>query len=385
MKVLFFDLRRLYLDQKEQIDRAVTGVLDSGWYILGNSCAKFEEEFAVSLGSGRTLGCNSGTDALILTMLAAGVTPDDEVITVSHTAIPTITAIVTLGAKPVFVEIDPETWLIDASKIQAALTPKTRALLAVHLYGSMVDVPAIKKILLESGREDVSIIEDVAQAHGATWITSGISSQLSSGPESVQAGTQARFGAFSFYPTKNIGALGDAGAVFCRSETDLAQLKMLRNYGQKDRYNALVARGINSRLDEVQAAVLSIKLPKLAEWNAKKSAQMTRYRTELKGLPLQFQKVPKACVPAWHLCVVALENQHSRDRLVQYLADHEIGTVIHYPHPTHLQPAFKGKEQVSLPVTESLASRIVSLPMNVGLTESEQSYVIDKLRAFWTQ
>lgn len=371
MNVPFFDLNRLYLEQKAEIDAAVLSALASGHYILGARGAEFETGLVRTLGgSGHAVACNSGTDALVLSLRAAGVGVGDEVVTVSHTAIPTITAICAVGAKPVFVEVDPETWLIDPAKALAAIGPRTRAIIAVHLYGNVAAVTALTEGLGRIGRYDVSIIEDVAQAQGASC-------------DGKQAGTIGRFGAFSFYPSKNIGAFGDGGAVLAASSTDAQRLRELRNYGQKDRYNAELAGGINSRLDEVQAAILSVRLLKMREWNARKDKFMTRYRTELKGLPFDFQKVGAGVTPAWHLCVIALESGPVRDRLAAQLAERGVQTLIHYPHPTHTQTAFKAHARVELPVTESLAKRILSLPMNAALTDDEQSFVISAVRRFF--
>lgn len=371
MRVPFFDLHRLYLEQKSELDEAVRSVLGSGHYILGKSGQEFEEALRVHLNTdGFARGCNSGTDALVLSLLASGVRHGDEVITVSHTAIPTITAIHTIGAKPVFVDVDPKSWLIDLSQIENAISAKTKALVVVHLYGNMADVGAIQTILKKCDRPDISIIEDVAQAMGSSW-------------NSRQAGTQGRFGAFSFYPTKNIGALGDAGAVFCKDSTDAARIEMLRNYGQKDRYNAELHNGTNSRLDEIQAAILKVRLRKLNAWNEKKKNLCKIYRGECTNLPFSFQSVAPECVPAWHLCVVATETAELRTKLMDFLKEKEVQTLIHYPIPTHLQKAFRTDPQPSLSITEGLANRIVSLPMNAGLTELEQSYVIDCLIQFF--
>lgn len=373
--VPFFDLRRTYLEQKDEIDRAINAVMDGGWYILGASGQAFEARLKSSLvgeRQGYALGCNSGTDALILALLAAGVGAGDEVITVSHTAIPTITAIRSTGATPVFVDLDPETWVMDTSRLDAALTPKTKAIVTVHLYGNMVDIPSVRAALRQAGRDDVAIIEDVAQAHGAALA-------------GEQAGTLGRFGAFSFYPSKNIGAYGDGGAIFCQTESDCDLVRMLRNYGQKDRYYAGVDRGTNSRLDEIQAAILSVKLPHLEAWNRRKEQLMSTYRSELASLPLRFQRVTPGVTPAWHLCVIAVEDRSVRDQLMAHLQAQAIQTLIHYPHPTHLQHAFKTSDTVRLPITETLADSILSLPMNAVLADQEQELVIAGVKSFFAR
>ena len=368
--VPFFSLGRLYDEQKSEIDQAVLRALGSGHFILGKECEAFEQAFAGILGAERrVVGCNSGTDALVLSLIAAGVNVGDEVICPSHTAIPTITAIRSAGGTPVFVDVDAKTWILSAEGIAAALTPRTKAVVCVHLYGNVVDIDAVQAKLAERGRTDVSIIEDVAQASGSSL-------------RGKQAGTMGRFGAFSFYPTKNLGALGDAGAI-AATQDDADRLKMFRNYGQKDRYNAEVSRGVNSRLDEVQAAVLRVRLSRLGAWSARKNTLVARYREELAGLPFAFQSVTPGAVPEWHLFVIATESNAVREALSKHLGDNGIGALVHYPHPTHLQKAFRSETPPSLPVTEGLASRILSLPMNPTVTDAECANVIGQVRSFF--
>jgi dTDP-3-amino-3,4,6-trideoxy-alpha-D-glucose transaminase len=371
-KVPFFELKRLYNEQKDELNRAVAHVLESGWYILGREVERFEAAMGEALAGPnmRVVGCNSGTDALVLSLLACGAGVGDEVIVPSHTAIPTITAIRSAGATPVFVDVDSATWVLEASAVKRALTKRTRAVIAVHLYGNMVNVPAVQVVLRETRRQDVAVIEDVAQAQGARLA-------------GREAGTIGRFGAFSFYPSKNIGALGDGGAVFAAAPEDEAALRKLRNYGQRDRYNAEVGRGMNSRLDELQAAILAVRLARLQEWNRRKDAQVNTYREQLGGLPLEFQRVTEGCAPAWHLFVIALESSETRDALAASLQSSGIVTLVHYPHPTHLQKAFKSPETPTLAVTERLAPRILSLPMNAGLRADEQEAVIAAIRRFF--
>ncbi len=360
MKVPFLDLKTVNAPLEQDIEEAVRRVVDSGWYIMGKECAAFEQELAADLSGGTdggyVVGCNSGTDAIALALRAAGVGRDDEVITVSHTAIPTAAAIVSIGATPVFVDIDPLTWVMDVTKVGSALTEKTKAIVPVHLYGNMADVYALRILLQENGREDVAIVEDCAQAQGSFL-------------REKQAGTIGDFGAYSFYPSKNIGALGDGGAVFTRDEAAKERLLMYRNYGQKDRYHALVSGGINSRLDEMQAAVLRVKLPLLHDWNAHKRVLMKIYREELQDLPMEFQTVTTGCEPGWHLCVAAFEGDVSRDDMQQTMRDHGVETLIHYPHPVHTQEAFQAYSREALPVTEDLAKRIVSLPFSYAMDE----------------
>lgn len=370
MGVPFFDIGRLNASIADDIASATQRALTSGWYILGKEGEAFESQMSLQLGSGKVLGCNSGTDALILSLLAAGIGSGDEVITVAHTAIPTVAAICAVGAMPVLIDIDPDTWVLDVTKIAEVLTQKTKAIIAVHLYGNMVDVTSVRNVVCSAGRSDIAIIEDVAQAQGAEF-------------NSRSAGTIGRFGAFSFYPSKNIGALGDGGAVCCNNETDLEPVRMFRNYGQKDRYHAEISRGLNSRLDEIQAAILNTKLTQLKNWNTRKACLMERYRTELSGLPLKFQQVTSGCEPAWHLCVVALNEAEHRDRLMAHFQQEDIQTLIHYPIPNHRQPAFARAITQNLSVTDSLVGRILSLPFSPVLTDDEQMIVINSARAFF--
>lgn len=370
MNVPFFDIGRLNRTIAAQIQAAAMRALESGWYILGKECSTFEQTMTTQLNGSAIIGCNSGTDALVLSLFAAGVGHGDEVITVANTAIPTVTAICATGATPVFVDIDPATWLLDSSQLAGALTPRTKAVIAVHLYGNMADINAVAGALQAAGRADIAIIEDVAQAQGARL-------------NGKNAGTIGRFGAFSFYPSKNIGALGDGGAVHCSTAADAATVKDLRNYGQKDRYHAETLHGINSRLDEVQAAILTEKLPFLDRWNNRKAELMTVYRRELAGLPFVFQNATPGCEPAWHLCVIAVADRQERDQLQEHLTAAGVQTLIHYPIPCHRQTAFASARHSGLPVTETMAERILSLPLSPVLTDDEQQQVMSAVRAFY--
>lgn len=373
MNVPFFELGRLVKEQESEISEAIIRVVKSGWYILGKECSTFENQLKNSLhakNSTSIVGCNSGTDAITLALLTAKIGKGDEVIAPSQTAVPTISAIVATGATPVLVDIDPNHWVIDVEKIKAALSPSTRAVIAVHLYGNMADISALRRMLDQQKRDDIQLIEDVAQAHGASW-------------EGSQAGTLGDFGTFSFYPSKNIGALGDGGALATTRSEDTEIAKMLRFYGQKSRYDARIPHGINSRLDEIQAAVLSVRLNKLEEWNNRKNSQMKIYAEAFSSLPIKMQKVHASCKPAWHLAVIKLENQQTRDALKNHLEMQKVETMIHYPIPNHLQTAFDRVKKMPCPITEELASCILSLPMNAGLRDTEQHHVIQSVRNFF--
>ncbi len=373
MKVAFCDLARIYQTQASEISEQIQNVLNSGWYLLGKQCSEFEEEIKKVLfteGGGGFVGCNSGTDALILSLIASGVGPGDEVITVAHTAIPTIAAIVATGATPVFVDIDARTWVMDVNLLESSITPRTKAIIPVHLYGNLVDVDGVYQTLERINRLDISVIEDVAQAQGSKL-------------KGRQTGSMGRFGAFSFYPTKNLGALGDGGGISCRNQVDVKALKSLRFYGQESRYNANVKRGINSRLDEIQAAALRIRLRKFIEWSDKKQKQVDVYRSQLKGLPVEFQQTISGAEPAWHLFVIKLQDETARNALMNHLVDAEIETIIHYPIPTYRQISFKEYFKKDLHITDQLAKSIISLPMNPCLTEVEQEYIIRSVRSYF--
>ncbi len=365
IKIPFLNLREVNSEIESEIIDAVNRVIKSGWYIMGEECKKFESDMSNYLSNdGFVVGCNSGTDALILSLKAADVKPNDEVITVAHTAIPTVSAIVSIGAIPIFVDIDPNTWVMNINLVKDLITDRTKAIIPVHLYGNMVDVFGLKKILSEIGREDIFIIEDCAQAQGSTL-------------KNFQAGTIGNFGAYSFYPSKNIGALGDGGAIFTRNEEHYKKLLMYRNYGQRDRYNAQIVGGLNSRLDEIQAAILDIKLKYINDWNKRKLILMNKYREAFKNLPIKFQSVTDSCIPAWHLCVIELEDKFNRDDVQKKLQSEGLQTIIHYPYPAHIQVAFKKFYRNNLPITEHLAKQIFSLPFSFVLTEETLQSISD--------
>lgn len=365
MKVPFCDLKRLYAEQRSDLDAACSRVLGSGHYILGPECDGLEREISHLLGTGKIVTCNSGTDALIISLRLAGVRAGDDVLTPSLTAVPTISAILAVGARPVFVDIDPATWLIDPQDAAEVVSSRAAAAIAVHLYGNPVDARTL------STATNTPVVEDVAQALGARFVDGFV-------------GTRASLGAFSFYPTKNLGAFGDGGAIWCPNEDQERRARMLRYYGQATRYQAEMPGGINSRLDEIQAALLRVRLQKLFEWNELRVSQVTRYRNALVDLPIQFQVAQPQSAPAWHLFVIALENGEIRDRLQMHLEGQGIQSLIHYPIPNHEQKAFRDFVVRPLPHTEALAKRILSLPMYPGLSQEEQACVISSIRAFFS-
>jgi len=367
MKIQFLDLRTQYLELQEEIDAAVLRVLDSGWYILGKECESFEcafKEFLVGDDEGYVVGVNSGTDALKLSLLAAGVGAGDEVITVANTAIPTATAICSIGAVPVFCDVDPHTWVMDAALVDQCVTKRTKALIPVHLYGGVCDMGTLEAVAECHG---LAVVEDVAQAAGSKYLER-------------QCGTMGRFGAFSYYPSKNLGALGDGGAVFVKSTEDFERLRMLRNYGQSSRYKADVARGENSRLDEIQAAVLQVKLKHLDRWNLQRQVVDTYFQKCLleRGLPVQMQQVSHGSRVVRHLFVVKVDPA-CRDLIQKKLQVSGIQTLVHYPVPLYRQPAFSAYQRMPDLRAEELCDSVLSLPFHQYLTEKEIDYISDCL------
>ena len=364
MNIPFGDLKRHYAAIKNEIDKAVHRVLDSGWYILGKELAAFEEQFAEWLGVEYAVGVGSGTEALHLALVAAGVGAGDEVITAPNTAVPTLSAISFAGATPVFVDIEPTSFCMDAMKIEAAMTERTKAIVPVHLYGHACDMPAIMRVAEKHG---LKVIEDCAQAHGAKV-------------DGRTAGTYGDYGCFSFYPSKNLGAFGDAGLVVCKNGDEAEKLRMLRNYGQSRRYYHDTL-GFNSRLDEIQAAILSAQLPHLHEWTGRRRDIARLYRDNIANAAMTTPIVKGNVQHVYHLYVIRSER---RDELRQFLADHGVGAQIHYPVPCHLQKAyaFLGYEKGRLPVAEQAAEQVLSLPNYPELSDEEVLYICDVLNQF---
>ena len=366
MKVPFGDLKVHYQSYKSDLDTAVARVLESGHYILGPELERFEGEFAQFLGSTSAVGCASGTDAIYLALAACGVTSGDEVLVVAHTAVPTISAISMTGATPVFVDIDQNAYVMDAGKLKEKITSRTKAIVPVHLYGQMADIETIMKIAAEHG---LKVIEDVAQATGATYEGGRI------------AGTIADYGAFSFYPSKNLGAFGDGGAVVTNSKENYDKLIMLRNYGQSKRYYHDTI-GINSRLDEMQAAILSAQLPYVRAWNDRRKQIAERYTAGLKDYVVTPRETSWG-THVYHLYVIQTDN---RDDLQSYLLEKGVQCLIHYPIPAHLQKAYAylGYKKGDLPVTEEVTGRILSLPMFPELTDEQVDIVISTIKDYFT-
>lgn len=362
MPINIIDLAKNHQEMAQEIETAVERVLKSGWYILGKEVQAFEEEFAAYHGLKHTVSVANGTDALELALRAWGIAAGDEVITVAHTAMPTVTAIERAGAKAVLVDISPDTYVIDPKAVEAAITPKTKALVPVHLYGHPAPIEALQEI---AQKHNLLLLEDCAQAHGARY-----KGQL--------VGTFGQMASFSFYPTKNLGAYGDAGAVITNDEELAARLNRLRNYGQETRYNH-VERGVNSRMDDLQAAILRVKLPYLDEQNAFRHQLAAVYDEQLRGVTCPVEMPDMKHV--YHLYVI---RHPQRDALQAFLQKNEVQTAIHYPIPIHRQKSHLdlGYAAGSLPVTERIAGEILSLPLHIHLEASEQKGVIELIQEF---
>lgn len=357
MNIPFLDLKAAYLELQTEIDAAVQRVLSSGYYILGPEVEAFETEFSAYCDATQCIGLANGLDALHLTLLAMGVGPGDEVIVPSHTYIATWLAVSQCGATPVPVEPDERTCNMNPDRIEAAITPRTRVILPVHLYGQPADMDPILAIARKHG---LRVLEDAAQAHGARY-------------KGRRIGAHGDAVSWSFYPGKNLGALGDGGAV-TTNDADLAdRIRVLRNYGSRTKYLNEV-QGFNSRLDPLQAAILRVKLEHLDLWNARRKAIASEYQQGLVNCGLILPHVPEWADPAWHLFVV---RHTQRDLLQKKLADEGVNTLIHYPIPPHRQQAYAGGfAQNSFPLAECMANEVLSLPMGPQLLSEHVPEVI---------
>jgi len=362
-RVPFLDLRAPYDELRGEIDGAIQRVLESGWYLLGEEIAAFEREYASYVGADHCVGVGNGLEALRLSLEALDVGPGAEVIVPSNTYIATWLAVTQVGATVVPVEPDAATFNIDPARIEDAITPRTRVILPVHLYGQPADLDAIHEI---ARRRSLRVIEDAAQAHGAR-----VNGRPVGGRDVV---------AWSYYPGKNLGALGDAGAVTTDDASVADRVRVLRNYGSRVKYQNEV-RGYNSRLDEIQAAVLRAKLPCLDEWNARRTAQAQRYACELSATELSLPMVPPWADAVWHLYVV---RSRSRDALRAHLLANGVDTLIHYPLPPHRQPAYAdmGFDPDAFPIASLIANEVLSLPIGPHLSADQQAAVIDAVKTF---
>jgi dTDP-4-amino-4,6-dideoxygalactose transaminase len=363
MRVPFANFRRTVEELRPELDAATARVLDSGWFLLGKEGESFEAEFAAWVGAGHAAGCASGTDAIELALRAAGIGPGDEVVTQANTCVPTVAAIVRAGARPVLCDVHADSATIDPASLEAAITDRTRAVVPVHLYGQMGDIDAVMALANARG---LTVIEDCAQAHGAT-------------AGGRPAGTIGHAGAFSFYPTKNLGAFGDGGAVVTSDPALDERVRLVRQYGQADRYHH-VAEGVNSRLDEIQAALLRVRLPRLTEGNARRAAIAAHYAEALEGTAVEpLRRLPERD-HVFHLFVVTAPD---RERFRAALEEREVATLVHYPRPIHGHPPYAelGNGPVPLTQSEELSRRVISLPIYPELTDAEVEHVAGAARA----
>ncbi|OEC85247.1 MULTISPECIES: DegT/DnrJ/EryC1/StrS family aminotransferase [Methanobacterium] len=342
--VLFADLKKEYLSISEELNFNILRVLNSGFYVLGEEVKKFEEDFSKYMGTNYAVGVNSGSDALFLALKSIGIGKGDEVITVSHTFISTVDAIIRNGAKPVFVDISPDTYCIDVSKIEEKITEKTKAILPVHLYGHPVDMDPICKLKEDYG---LYVIEDACQAHGAEY-------------NGKKAGSIGDMGCFSFYPTKNLGAYGDGGAVVTDNEELKEKMVQMRNYGQSEKYHHDFV-GINSRLDELQAVILQTKLKHLDGWIESRRKNAEIYTELLQDSDIITPVEKRFAKHVYHLYVI---RSKKRDHLKKKLLKSNIHTQIHYPVPVHKQKAYSNWNGLNLEITDQVCSEILSLPLH---------------------
>jgi dTDP-4-amino-4,6-dideoxygalactose transaminase len=367
MRVPFADLSRQHLALKREIDAAIAGVIERSSFIMGPEVSTFEDEFAHFCGVKHAVGVSNGTEALVLALRALGIGPGHEVITVPNSFIATSEAVTAVGATVRFVDVDPKTYTIDVEKLEAAVTPRTGAVIPVHLYGQAANMDAVLEV---SRRHHLKVVEDAAQAHGARW-------------NGRKVGGFGDCACFSFYPGKNLGAFGDAGAVVTNDSEIAGRIARLRNHGRDpgSKYEHS-QEGFNARIDSLQAAILSVKLRQLTDWNHRRRAVARAYFQQLGGceeIGLPFTR-PEA-EHVFHLFVIQVEK---REELQRFLKSEGVASGVHYPVPLHLQPAYTylGLGPGSYPVTESLSNRIVSLPMFAEMTDAEVEYVTSKVLQF---
>lgn len=366
VNVPFVDLRPLHDSMRSDIDRALQRVRDNSYYILGPESKAFDSEFAQYNGTRHAIGTGNCLDSLQLVLRALDIRPGDEVITTTHTFVASASSIVLAGGTPVLVDCDPAHLSIDPGAIEAAITPRTKGIIPVHLYGRIAEIDRINEI---AGKNQLFVVEDAAQAHGAQW-------------NGKKAGSLGTAGCFSFYPTKNLGAIGDGGSVITNDDQMAERVKLFRNYGTLEKYEHAVV-GLNSRLDDFQAAVLREKLKRLDAWSNQRRQLARVYQQELKNL-VEIPALPRPTGDGtdhvYHLFVIRVQD---RDRVRDELRQRGILTEIHYPVPIHRQQAFQslGLKEGSFPVAEKAARELISLPFFIGMTTEQQGMVIDALRS----
>ncbi len=362
MEVPFVDLAAQYRAIKKQIDKAIEQTLSSTTFIGGEPVERFEKEFAAFSGHKYCVSCANGTDALEIALEALGIGPGDEVLVPAYTWVSTASAVSRVGARPVFVDVHPQYYTLDVQQIEPLLNKKTRAIIPVHLYGLPADMPAIMAL---AQKHNLLVIEDCAQAHGAD-----IARQ--------KTGTFGHIATYSFYPGKNLGAYGDAGAVVTSDKALADKCRLIARLGQRGKHNHLQI-GRNSRLDSLQAAILSAKLPFLEEWTARRRWVARQYNLQLADLPIDRQQIPNDFKHVYHVYVIQTAE---RDRLQAYLAEAGIRTQIHYPKPLNQMTFFD--TAAPRPVADKMAGRILSLPVYPELTKEQVAYVIDRIKYFFT-
>lgn len=361
--ILMNDFKSEYASLKKEINTAVNRVLESGWYILGSEVESFEQEFAKYVGSKYCIAVANGLEALQISLMSLNIGKGDEVITVSNTAVATVLAISNLGAKPVFVDVD-DSYLMDVDQLKEKITPNTKAIIPVHLFGQVANMTKIKKLAKEN---NIKIVEDACQAHGASY-------------RGKKSGTFGNLGCFSFYPTKNLGAYGDGGAIITNSKSLYEQCKMLRNYGQKNRYEHEIL-GLNSRLDEIQAAVLKVKLKHLDKFILKRNKIAQIYTKKLAGIKqIKIPIVNKGNYHSFHLFVIESEN---RDQLMSFLKESGVQCLIHYPIPVHKQKCYSSYNTLKLKKTEYFAEKILSLPVHPMMTARQAEEICKLILNFY--
>lgn len=364
MRIPFASFETMHNELHSEIQKSIENVVESNWFIRGEKVQEFEDAYARYCGTRYCVGCGNGLDALYLLLRAYDIGEGDEVIVPSNTFIATALAVTYTGALPVLVEPDIETYTLDPSLIEAKITKKTKAIMAVHLYGQTADMDEINDIALRYG---LIVIEDAAQAHGAVY-------------KGKKAGNLGDAAGFSFYPGKNLGAMGDAGAVTTNDRKIADKVRALANYGSDYKYHHIYA-GNNSRLDEIQAAVLLVKLQNLDKWNVYRQKVADQYLKGIKNNKVFLPGRQKDRKHVWHIFALRIED---RDNFEKYLTSHGVGTTIHYPIPIHLQGAYKSLNtgKGMLPIAEEIADTEISIPMYYGISEEEVNYIIDVVNQY---
>lgn len=361
MQIPFVDLSYIHQALLTEFQKVQDHCLTNSDFVTGRFVQKFEEEFSSYCESKYCIGVSSGTAALFLTLKAMGIQQGDEVIVPSHTFVATAMAVSQCGATPIFTDVDEQTWNITWENIATKITPQTKAIIIVHIYGNPVDM---ESIMLEAKKRNLIVIEDACQAHGAYY-------------QGKKIGSLADAASFSFYPSKNLGALGEGGAVVTNNEHLYQSISMWRDYGRSDKYKHDFV-GYNMRLQGMQAGFLSVKLPHLDSWNEERRQWMNLYQELLKDTEVQFQKITHSATSVYHLGVISTSK---KDKILKAFDENQIGYGIHYPIPCHQQPAYKEYHNISLPIAEKLAHQCISLPLFVGMKEDQVRKVAEVVKS----